>query len=155
MAKYISAKFKTKCPDKAKRIPLTHETIKEMAEGLVKYLIDRELFNDVRVYYNIGCDYWRTLTCDIYREQDMWEQVKLPIGKKGQYIVYQRDDLTPHEFFEYNGKYLSMSFEGALYHELNYGSYYGNTLEHLRNYFSWYGLHIEQGYAWSLTCYEI
>lgn len=72
---------------------------------------------------------------------------------------YYQAEIDPNRCFEYNGDYLSMSFEGELYNALNYGwsseySYLSHVEEQLNNYFSHWGLYFEMGYAWSFSLYE-
>lgn len=54
---------------------------------------------------------------------------------------------------EYNNpETITMTFEGPLYHNINYGN--GNLLEKIDKLASTYGLYAELGYAWSLALYE-
>ena len=154
MSKYVSKKFKQKCPlDKRPKEPLTFEQVEEMATGLIKYLMDKEMFDDARVYYRANANEWRTVAVDVYGDGE-WRKTTLPVNNADNYQVYSRYDLDPNDYFEYNGDYLSMSFEGFLYTVLNH-SYDNKTYQQLQNYFSWYGLYFELGNAWNLSVYPL
>ena len=156
MGKYIPAKFKTRCNNPSAYIAKTSANIRRMAEGLMRYLIDKDLDTDVRVYYKQGKT-WTCLQSTKYSsDNDAWMKVEHSHGKKS-YTWYEHNDLDPNKFFEYNGDYLSMSFEGNLYYDLNYAFESGDysTEEELNNYFSHWGLYYEMGYAWSLSLYDL
>jgi hypothetical protein len=51
-----------------------------------------------------------------------------------------------------NPKTITMTFEGPLYHDINYGS--GKILKQMETKAKKYGLYSELGYAWSLAFYE-
>lgn len=54
---------------------------------------------------------------------------------------------------EYNNpETITMTFEGPMYHDVNYGS--GKILEQIDKKAKKYGLYSELGYAWSLALYE-
>lgn len=66
---------------------------------------------------------------------------------------YIAADKNPADVVEYsNADTITMTFEGPLYHALNYGS--DRTGNDLNKIFAKYGLYFEQGYAWSLAAYE-
>lgn len=55
---------------------------------------------------------------------------------------------------EYNNPdTLTMTFEGPLYHAMNYYIGTPSAWDDLNRIFARYGLYHEMGYAWSLTCY--
>lgn len=67
---------------------------------------------------------------------------------------YVTDNVTAKKYIEYaNEDLITMSFEGPLYHEINYGN--GKTYDDLRTFFEKRGLYFELGYAWSLATYEL
>lgn len=159
MAKaYVPAKFRTECRNKQCFIKLTPKNITSMAEGLIRYLIDQNLFSDARVYYHVK-NTWYACQPELFDSDkargDEWTEIHHSHGNK-EYKWY-RAEIDPNRCFEYNGNYLSMSFEGPLYDKLNNGWYYGDETveEQLNNYFSHYGLFLEYGYAWSFSLYEI
>ena len=60
--------------------------------------------------------------------------------------------MDPHDYFDYAGDILSMSFEGPLYRMINDGPWFcGGELWEL---FGKYGLYYELGNAWNLSAYE-
>ena len=66
-------------------------------------------------------------------------------------------DADPRKYFEYNGDYLSMSFEGPLYSILNYqaGTYGDSIIGELDELFKKYGLYYELGNSWNMSLYDI
>lgn len=61
-------------------------------------------------------------------------------------------DVDVSEILEYcNPDTLTMTFEGALYADYNYG---GPSYDRIRAIAAKYGLYPEQGYAWSLALYS-
>lgn len=162
---YIPVKFKNHCSNPSCYIQKTPKNIEKMAEGLIKYLFDNDLFGDARVYYKKK-NTWYACQPDLpyeikYHKEnkygDTWTEVNKKMGNKD-YHYYQAE-IDPNRCFEYNGDYLSMSFEGELYNALNYSwsseySYLSHVEEQLNNYFSHWGLYLEMGYAWSFSLYE-
>lgn len=116
---------------------LTKIKIEEMVKEIIDYLKANDLYNDVSIYFN-------NKRISFYNEWDKILQVVIPYTKV-------EEDMNPLDYFEYaNPKHiLSMSFEGALYHLLNYD---GNT-DKFDAIFHKYGLYYEQGDAWNLTAY--
>ena len=154
---YIPAKFKNHHDDSKPYIKLTPENIKTMAENLLRYLIDLDLDMSVRIYFNFKDGHGTAIqssppsaTCDY--------QCITQVKGKNSYRYYILSDINPQDYFEYNGDYLSMSFEGPLYHILNYTAYRESRMERvnkqLNNYFSHYGLYMELGNAWNASVYE-
>ena len=156
MSYHPPLKFKTKCNNKSAYIARTSINIQHMAEGLMRYLIDKELDSDVRVYYRKSKQ-WICLQPRKYSSDgDAWIKVEHTHRKKT-YTWYERDDLNLNNICEYHGDYLCVTSEGELYDELNYAFETGDytVQEELNNYFSHWGLYYEQGYAWSFALYEI
>lgn len=52
-----------------------------------------------------------------------------------------------------NPQTITMTFEGPMYHDINYGS--GKILDKINKRATKYGLYAELGYAWSLALYKI
>lgn len=154
---YIPAKFKNHHNDSKPYIKLTPENIKTMAEDLLRYLIDLDLDMYVRIYFNFKDGHGTAIqssppfsSCDY--------QCITQVKGKNSYRYYILNDINPQDYFKYNGNYLSMSFEGPLYHILNYTAYRESRMERvnrqLNNYFSHYGLYMELGDAWNASVYE-
>lgn len=103
---------------------LSKEKISEMAYEVMDFLIENELQNDVRIYFNNKCIYYKNKIVEI-------------------------DDISPKDYFKYvaENHILSMSFEGALYEVLYDDMFY------LTPFFNKYGLYDEMGNQWNLTLY--
>ena len=62
-------------------------------------------------------------------------------------------DINVGDYIEYNNpKAITMSFEGALYQDINYGSQ--RVFKRLESLFNENGYYSEFGYAWSLSIYK-
>lgn len=116
---------------------LTKIKIEEMVNEIIDYLRANNLEHDVCIYFN-------NKRIRFYNEWDKLRKVLISCSKT-------EENINPLDYFEYvNEKHiLSMSFEGALYHKINYGR---NTDE-FDAIFKKYGLYYEQGHAWNLTAY--
>ena len=154
---YIPAKFKNRHNDSKPYIKLTPENIKTMAEDLLRYLIDLDLDMYVRIYFNFKDGHGTAIQSSPPSSPCNYQCVTQVKGKNS-YRYYRIDDINPQNYFKYNGDYLSMSFEGPLYHILNYTAYMESRMERvnrqLNNYFSHYGLYMELGDAWNASVYE-
>lgn len=117
---------------------ITSEQIEQLAKEIRQFLLDNDLWIDVRIYFN-GKAFSTDDGCGHYYYND-----------RDNLIVLQNID--PKDYFEYAGPYLSMSFEGPVYEILNYGSM-ENIEEGFRSIFAKYGLYYELGNAWNLTAY--
>ena len=104
---------------------ITDAEIKSLADEIKKFLIDREMWSDTRIYFS-GMAY------DSETEEVL-------------------HGLDPNDYTEYAGDILTMTFEGPLYDALNYGPW--STEEKLQAIFNKYGLYFEMGHAWDLTAY--
>lgn len=156
LKKYTPEKFKHYCHNPNAYIQKTPINIEKMAFGVMRYLIDKELFEDVRIYYHKGKT-WYALQNRKPDDKLNSTQIDHSHGKSN-YMVYKITDIDPHDYFEYNGDYLSMSFEGPLYECLNHTIFpfaSDHINDHLRNYFSHYGLYFELGNQWNLSLYDI
>lgn len=121
---------------------LTKSKIEELVRKIIELLKATGTDTDVCIYYNdkrisLG-NIWKTDIADF-----------VPIEKV-------EEDMCPLDYFEYvNTKHiLSMSFEGALYHELN-GYTNGSVTKKFDKLLEEYGLYYELGHAWNLTVYPI
>jgi len=156
---YIPTKFSTRCTNINERLSRTPDNIKKMAEGLLRYLIDNELFFDTRVYYHYKNQWF---CCqDEAREYSYCRSKNISFEKvehnhNGKIYTWYICPLDPNDFFDYNGEYLSVSTEGRLYHLLNEGwDEDWRTRSRLNNYFSYWGLYYELGNAWNFSLYNI
>lgn len=106
---------------------ITKRTIEAIANKIWAELEKRYAEEDVYVYYNN-------------------KRIHKKNGKK---VV--ETDINPHDYFSYAAEkhILSMSFEGPLYEEINYG----NGAKWLNNILDKYGLYYELGNSWNLTVY--
>ena len=120
---------------------LTKQTIEQLANEVMDWLIRNELSMDVCIYYN---------------NQKM--QHKYHFDKDYNIVndgVIVEKDADPHQITQWaaHDHILTMTFEGGLYSLLNYN---GGKLEiEFENLFNKYGLYYEFGEAWNLTCYPI
>lgn len=118
----------------------------KLAMEIIKYLNKHDMWFDVLIYANNKCFASNPTKKDIYEEK-----------KIGKIVYYEREETDPKAYIEYaNPKTITMSFEGPLYHAINYGTGRGHkTEEELSEIFEKYGLYYEYGYAWSLSGYPL
>ena len=116
--------------------------IESLADELRNWLEDNELWSDCRIYFN-GKAY---STDDGSGQYDSTKH----------HGWYELEDIDPHDYFEYAGGVLSMSFEGPLYEVLNgyLGEYSREVCEKFDDIFHRYGLYYELGNSWNLSAYE-
>ena len=122
---------------------MTKPTIRKLAKEIREFLLDHEMWMDVRIYFN-GMAY---ATDD----------------GKGHYYYNDREHLVelenedPHRYFDYVGPYLSMSFEGPFYEVMNgyLGRYGYKVEEEFHELLRKYGLYCELGNAWNLSVFDI
>lgn len=121
------------------------KNMQKLAEKLIKYLQKNDMFHMVNIYVNnqkISSD-------EPYGKEKPDEKKET---KYGSYYVYNNKDVT--KIVEYNNpNTITMTFEGPLYHEINYGN--GKVENDLNKIFEQYNLYYELGYAWSLAAYPI
>lgn len=155
---YTPAKFRNYHDSSKPYIKLIPENIKTMAEDLLQYLIDLDLDMSVRIYFNFKDGHGTAIQTTLPSASCNYRCITQVKGKNS-YKYYILDDINPRDYFEYNGDYLSMSFEGPLYHILNYTAYRESRMERvnkqLNNYFSHYGLYMELGNAWNASVYKM
>ena len=122
---------------------MTKPTIRKLAKEIREFLLDHEMWMDVRIYFN-GMAY---ATDD----------------GKGHYYYNDREHLVelenedPHRYFDYVGPYLSMSFEGPFYEVMNgyLGRYGYKVEEEFHELLRKYGLYCELGNAWNLSVFDM
>lgn len=127
-----------------KKNPLTEKQREDLANEIFEWLVEHDMWMDVRIYFN--GKYWDSHN---------------PETNEYYYDEYRHytGEADPKDYFEYVREpenILSMSFEGPLYEVLNGYRPGGWKLEEeFRNIFYKYNVYYELGYAWSLTAYEI
>lgn len=127
-----------------KKKPITPENMQKMAVKIIKLLIEKDLFDMINIYAG-GKHY----TYDSYKNDPELREVK--INNNNSYYVKDFDmNNIPVEYN--NPETLTMTFEGPLYYELNYGN--GKIHNEINKILDQYGLYSEMGYAWSLAAYE-
>lgn len=99
-----------------------------MAYEVMDFLIENELQNDVRIYFNNKAIEFDNQT----------NSIKVT------------DNISPKNYFKYaaDNHILSMSFEGSLYDIINY-----DDLFYLTPIFKKYGCYDELGNEWNLSVY--
>ena len=103
------------------------QKIEVLAKDILKWLEEKDLWTDVRVYFNGKVVYEKT----------------------------KEEEANPKDYFDYAGDILSMSFEGALYDVFNGTSERAyKQQEEFNAILEKYGLYYELGNAWNLTLYE-
>jgi len=125
---------------------LTGKEKEALAKEVRQFLMDNELWADVRIYFN-----GKAFSTD---------------DNNGNYFYNDPDHLIvlegidPRNFFEYVAKdhILSMSFEGDFYGCMNFHCEYGADFDNrIQQEFSdilaKYGVYSELGHAWNLSCY--
>jgi len=112
----------------------------KLAKDIIDFLLKHEIFDDTFIYVN-GKRY------GTYDGEGHYNYGTNSIDN-----VYVEEDKDPKNYFEWAGKYLSMSFEGPLYDILNYGWEFNSKLEpEFREIFHKHGFYYELGNAWNLT----
>lgn len=119
---------------------MTKAKIRKLAEEIRDLLLEQEMWVDVRIYFN-GVAFSTDDGHGNYYYNDREHLVELP-------------NEDPHDYFEYVGPYLSMSFEGEFYEVMNYG-YEPCVEEAFRSLLEKYGLYYELGNAWNLSVFDI
>lgn len=118
---------------------LTKANIETMAKEIMAFLEENGARDAVSIYYN-----------------NKVVRSKMQYDVMGEYYIWkEEEDVDPHDYFEYAAydHILSMSFEGTLYDDMNYGA--GRLTDKLRAIFEKYGVYFELGNAWNLSAYPI
>ena len=124
---------------------LTRGEKESLAKEVRQFLLDNELWTDVRIYFNGKA----------FSTND----------RRGNYdndpdhpVVLEGED--PHAYFEYvsNDDVMSMSFEGDFYGCMNFYCEYGADFDiriqtEFDDILKKYGVYYELGHAWNLSCY--
>lgn len=119
---------------------LSKTQIEDLADEIYQLLKKHDMWSDTFIYFN-GCRIGNKDAEGHYHYN----------GK-----VYMEPDMDPRTYFEYVNPdhILSMSFEGPVYHMLNYDEY-PSVRKKFDAIFKKYGLYYELGNAWNLSCYYI
>lgn len=121
---------------------MTKEKNEKLMFEIMEYLKKHNMFFDVGFYTN----------GKMYTNVDGYTRTKGEVKKHNgiEYVDWGERDVT--EYVKYNNpSTVTMTFEGGFYEEFNYG----NGQAFLEGIAEKYGLYPEQGYAWSVTFYEI
>ena len=114
----------------------------KLAKDIIEFLLKHELFDDTFIYVNNK----RYSTYDGAGHYNY--------GATSWDKVFVEDNQDPHDYFEWAGKYLSMSFEGPLYDILNYSfeyKLYQKLETEFTELFHKHGMYFELGNSWNLT----
>lgn len=113
--------------------------IEELANEIKDFVLKNDYETDVIIYFNN-----KRMSFDSY--DNNWNRLEEP-----QIVIWE--NVSPLDYFKYaNARHiLSMSFEGSMYDELNYGN--GRVYSKLQAIFEKYDLYFEPGNAWNLTAY--
>lgn len=126
----------------------TSEEKEQVVMDLIQWLAKQELFHDVCIY----CNKKRWLS-DWYNDRKENVQV-IENETISPDPFYVQENINVTDYIKYaNENLITMSFEGPLYHALNYGN--NDIYKNLRKFFAKRGLYFELGYAWSLATYEL
>ena len=122
-------------------MPMSTTDKLNMLTKIVNLLRKENCFQDVCIY--IDNRRYFSEKCDWHKNQKFDDDLQL----------WYQDDIDVTDYIEYsNPDTLTISFEGPLYHALNYGD--GKLEKKLNQIAKTYGLYLEYGYAWSLSFYE-
>lgn len=138
---HIDDIFEAAFPDETREEnPLGEEKTAELAKMIYDFLLTHEMWMDIAIYFNGIC--WSTNHKD--------ENGNFQFRYNGEPFITEAD---PHDYFDYVGPTLSMSFEGALYDVINYTG--GKLLDEFNQIFNRFGMYYELGNAWNLSVYPI
>lgn len=127
----------------SKQLNITPENMKSTALQIIDFLSKNNLWKNVCIY--VANEAWYS---DPHPNSDEHKT-----NKNVTYFVK-----TDMDVIEYLGEYcnpetISMTFEGPLYHKINYNDYdFVQTLT--KKFLDKYDLYFELGHAWSMTAYH-
>lgn len=118
---------------------LTKKTIDSIAVRILDVLEKRDLASDLCIYFNN-------------------KRISVKTKIKNDKIIYERieeENINPHNYLTYcpYNHIMSISTEGGLYDELNYGS--GQFPKVLEDLFKKVGIYYEMGESWNLSFYTL
>lgn len=121
---------------------LNRKQCEALAMDIFKWLLEHEMWQDVRIYFN-------------------GKAIGTYNPETGEYCYNENryftiDDIDPKDYFEYVNEdhMLSMSFEGPLYELLNGYIDCRELTDEFMELFNKYGVYYELGNAWNLSVYE-
>ena len=113
-----------------------------LAKKIMKFLVKHYAEEDTLIYVNGYRVSYAGRDWHADHEKFDWNKIVV------------EENMDPKRYFEYAGKYLSMSFEGPFYDILNYDWEFGSC-EKIEKEFSEllnkFGFYYELGNAWNLT----
>lgn len=122
------------------------EDKEQLVMDLIKWLVKHDVFWDINIYCNNKC--WKSNNYN--NDKNVIKIINTKISPEPFYV---QENIKAKDYIEYaNENLITMSFEGPLYHEINYGN--GKIYQELEEFFNKRGLYFELGYAWSLSVYE-
>lgn len=123
-------------------------------EEIIRYLYKRDLAEDVFLFAN-GKEYM----CDCTYFRFLNEGKKIAPTEHTTYSkkYYEIENRNPKDIDEYcNPNSVTLTFEGPLYHAYNgYTLHNYNAREDITKIARKYGMYPEQGYAWSVSFWEL
>lgn len=119
---------------------LTKEKIEKIAIQILDVLEKRELASDLCIYFN---------------NKRISTKFKERVDEKNIYQRIEEEGVNPHDYLTYcpYKHIISISTEGGLYTQLNYGS--GEFPRVLENLFKKSGIYYEMGESWNLSFYTL
>lgn len=124
--------------------PITPANMKKLALNIMTYLHKHEMDTMVHFYVN-----QKHLT---FNKPDLNGYIAKTL-KDGTIYYESINPVDVEKQLEYcNPETLSITFEGPMYHDINYGKEL--SLNYINKQAAKYGLYAEQGYAWSLSLYQ-
>ena len=138
--------------------PLTEGQIQNLADELLDYLVEHNLFDHCRIYFNGKCYQDGFIETETYNASEV--RMKFPKSEKSRpYTVFVLEDISPQKYLGgYAGDILSISTFGELYSIINC-LFEEENLEIIYSeidaIFEKYGLGYELGYQWCLSAFYI
>ena len=134
----------------------TEKDMEKLAFQLYRYLYDKDLAGDLRIYYKGG----HCISSSYYGGGNVhFEKAVHTFEGKDYEYYYCTEEIKGSTYFEYsNDDTLSVSTEGGLCSVLNYYcdyDYCDKINEDLNKMFEEYGFYFEQGHHWNFSLYEI
>ena len=119
---------------------LTKAKIEKLATEIRSFLLEHDMWVDVTIYFNS-----KAFSTD---------------DRQGHYYyndpnhLVVLENMDPHNYTEYAGDILTMTFEGDFYDVVNYDAW-PKAHYQFDQIIAKYGLYYEAGEAWNLTLYPI
>lgn len=124
--------------------PINSEMMKNFTLDLIRLLSKRHMFSSINIYVN---NLW--IASDPINKSDFTSNYIDNI----EYFIH-KEPVDVKKQIEYcNPKTVTITFEGVMYHEVNYGN--SKILTQMDHLAKRYNLYHELGHAWSLSFYEL